>query len=317
MRRHFRRGAFAANGNRAVWFTVFTSILSFPAHRAEAQNRGVYPLGMTATGSGTLPQARFTYANQLVFYSRGEAKDDEGNTLVTGKNSVLMDMNTITWVSGFRVLGASYAAAATLPFAKSNLASDDLGQISGGSGFADSYYMPVILGWSGETTFIKAMYGFLAPTGRFEAGADDNVGSGYWTHTIASGQTFHLGRNRALTLSAFGMYEWHTTQEGTAVHPGDTFDLDYSLLGTVRRGEEFRLQLGLAGYGARQTTAKTGPGVDAAEEEERYAVNAIGLAASGAFPRQEASVTLKVFREFENRATYQGYSVQLLGVIGL
>ncbi|MGH7726870.1 MAG: SphA family protein [Candidatus Eiseniibacteriota bacterium] len=305
-------------GPGAVGLAVALALALGAANRAEAQNRGAYPLGMTATSAGTLPAAGFTYANQLIFYSRDEAKDDDGNTLpVSGKNSVLMDMNTITCVSGFRVLGARYAAAATIPLAVNSLASDDLGVTKGGAGLADSYYIPAILGWSGEDTFIKAFYGFLAPTGKFEAGADDNVGSGYWTHTIASGQTFHFTSSRALTFSALQMYEWHTTQEGTGVHPGDTFELDSSLLGTLENSEEFRLQAGPAGYLQRQTTAKTGPGVDAAEKEERYAVNALGLAASGAFPKARASVTLKVFKEFENRATYQGYSVQLLGVIGL
>ena len=56
------------------------------------------------------------------------------------------------------------------------------GSISGGGGLADSYYQPVILGWRTERADIRAIYGFLAPTGRFESGEDDNVGSGYWTH---------------------------------------------------------------------------------------------------------------------------------------
>src|ERR1700712_4736631 len=111
--------------------------------RAQAQNRGVYPLGMSATNSGILPQPGFTYSNQLLFYSRDQAKDDNGNTLpITGSNSVLMDMNTVTWVSHKKFLrGARYSAAATLPFATNDLTTDIHGNISGGSGFADSYYM--------------------------------------------------------------------------------------------------------------------------------------------------------------------------------
>ena len=33
-----------------------------------------------------------------------------------------------------------------------------------------------------------------------------------------------------LTFSAFEMYEFQATQKGTQTHPGDTFDLHYSLL---------------------------------------------------------------------------------------
>ena len=84
------------------------------------------------------------------------------------------------------------------------LASDFTGAISGGGGFADSYYQPVILGWAMKRAEIRAIYGFLAPTGRFEAGASDNVGSGYWTHVVASGQTIYLTADRATAISEAG-----------------------------------------------------------------------------------------------------------------
>ena len=160
---------------------------------AQAQNRGVYPLGMSATGSGVMPAAGFTYSNSFLFYSRNRSVDAEGGVLATGSNSVLMDMNGFVWASSKQVLGgARLAASATLPIANNSLASDVSGAISGGGGFADSYYQPVILGWATQRVELKAIYGFLAPTGRFEAGEDDNVGSGYWTHVVASGQTFYL-----------------------------------------------------------------------------------------------------------------------------
>jgi hypothetical protein len=111
------------------------------------------------------------------------------------------------------------------------------------------------------------------------------------------------------------MYEFHTTQEGTGVHPGDTFDLDYSLMGTILRREALRLQIGLAGYEARQITAKTGPGITSAMSNERYAVNALGVAVNVAFPKQRTNVTLKFFDEFKDRATFQGYSFQVAGAI--
>src|SRR5207248_10465917 len=55
-------------------------------------------------------------------------------------------------------------------------------------------------------------------------------------------------------------------QEGTGVHPGETFDLDYSLMYSPARTRRFQLQGGLAGYEQRQTTAKTGPGESRSEE---------------------------------------------------
>jgi hypothetical protein len=281
----------------------------------QAQNRGVYPLGMSATASGVTPAPGFTYANQLLFYSRDRAKDDEGNTTATGANAVLMDMNTFAWVSNLRLLGARYSASATLPIARNSLTSDVTGPISGGSGFADSYYLPLILGWTGKRAAARAMYGFLAPTGSFVEAANDNVGSGYWTHAFSSGQTFYLTENRRLVLSTFEMYEVHTMQNHTRVQPGDTLDVDYSLLASLTSRETVQVQAGLAGYHARQTTAKTGPNVTAVASEERYAVNSLGFALTAAFPKARASLGLKYFKEYANRSTFEGYSLQVQGAM--
>jgi hypothetical protein len=291
----------------------------FCAVSTEAQNRGVYPLGMSAINSGVTAAAGFTYVNQLLYYYRDEAKDDAGHTLpVIGEHYVLMDMNTVAWVSKNEVLGgAVFSASATLPFARNSLTSDINGDISGGGGFADSYYLPFILGWNRNRFAIRAMYGFLAPTGRFAAGASNNVGSGYWTHALSSGQTFWLTSDKQWNLSTFEMYEFHTTQEGTGIHPGETFDLDYSLLRAVPVSKSFQLQIGLVGYEARQTSARTGPAVSAVQSAERYAINAVGFAVNSSFPKHKASLGVRYFKEFSDRSTYQGYSLQVSGSIRL
>jgi hypothetical protein len=287
------------------------------AKEAKAQSRGVYPLGMSAANSGVTPEPGFTYSNQLLFYSRDEVKDQNGNTVpITGSNSVLMDMNSLIWVSTKEFLGgARYSAFATLPFAKNDLTSDIHGNISGGSGFADSYYVPFVLGWSRERVALRVLYGFLAPTGHFAAGANDNVGSGYWTNAVSSGQTFYLTKDTSWAFSAYEMYEFHTTQEGTGTHPGQTFDLDYSLTRTFTFTKSPSLQIGLAGYEQRQTTATTGPAITPEETTERYAVNALGGLTNVTFSKPRVSLGLKFFEEFANRSTFQGYSLQFSGSV--
>lgn len=301
----------------ARWFEIILFLsMAICAPFAEAQSRGVYPLGMSATNSGVTPAPGFTYSNQLLFYARNEVKDDNGATLpITGSNSVLMDMNSLIWVSKKEFLGgAHYSAIATLPVATNDLTSDIHGNISGGSGLADSYYVPFILGWNMERAGIRILYGFLAPTGRFAAGASNNVGSGYWTHALSSGQTFYLMPGKSLALSAYEMYEFHTMQEGTDTHPGDTFDLDYSLM----KGFKFSraaLQLGAAGYLQRQVTATTGPAIPRDQSAERYAVNAIGIASTLTLPNPKLNLGVRWFEEFANRSTFQGYSWQIFGSV--
>ena len=175
--------------------------------------------------------------------------------------------------------------------------------------------MPFILGWNRERIAIRAIYGFLAPTGRFVAGGNDNVGSGYWTNAVSSGQTFYLKENKRLVLSTFEMYEFHGVQEDTGTNPGETFDLDYSMMGSLLRTSSFQLQAGLVGYEARQTTATTGPGISQAASMDRYAVNSLGFAVNSAFPKHKAALGLKYFKEFADRSTFQGYSVQFSGSI--
>jgi hypothetical protein len=186
---------------------------------------------MSATNPGVTPEAGFTYSNQFLFYSRSELKGANGEVTSTGQNSVIMDMNNFVWVSKSKIQalgGAVYSCVATLPIANNSLTSDAEGPISGGGGFADSYYQPVILGWRTERADVRLNYGFLAPTGRFDPNSNNNVGSGYWTNALASGQTVYLTSNKATAISAFELYEFHTVQKGTEIHPGETLNLDYS-----------------------------------------------------------------------------------------
>ena len=302
---------------RARWIlaAVVLWLITMPAH---AQNRGVYPLGLSAINSGVSAAAGLTYNNSFLFYARDEQKGGGGEVLATGQQAVLLDMNTLLWASSEQIAalgGARFSCAATIPLANNSLSSSTQGAISGGGGLGDVYLQPLILGWQRDRVDVRGIVGVLAPTGKFNAGATDNVGNGYWTPVIASGQTFYLSADRTTTLSLFEMYEFHTTQSGTQIRPGETFDLDYSLLKAFPFYAESRLQVGVVGYGAWQTTAKTGPGITAAEKAQRYRVNAIGVGMNLALPARKVTLSLKYFDEFSNQWTYQGYSLQISAAV--
>jgi hypothetical protein len=294
---------------------VIVGILAM-SRPAAAQVRGVYPTGMSATNAGVTPGSGLTYSNLFIFNSRDESKGPDGEVVATGSNAVMIDLNTFVWVSrGTMLGGAKFSAAATLLVSNSSLASDTEGQLSAGGGFADFYLLPAILGWASDRAGIRAAYGVLAPTGRFSAGASDNVGSGYWTHAPSAGLTIFLTTDKTTTFSAFYLHEFHTVQEGTDIHPGQTANLDYSLARTFRVGADTQLQLGLIGYGQWQTTDKTGPTISPAQSEARYKVNALGFASNVVLPARKVSLGLKYFKEFSNRSTFQGYSLQIAGAV--
>ena len=289
------------------------------ASLAHAQNRGVYPLGLSAINSGVSAAPGCTYSNAFLFYARDEQVGGNGEVLATGQQAVLLDMNTLIWASREEIAslgGARFSSAVTLPIANNSLSSSTQGAISGGGGLGDAYFQPVILGWNKERVDIRGILGVLAPTGRFTAGATNNVGNGYWTPVIASGQTVYLSADKATTLSLFEMYEFHTTQSGTHIRPGETFDLDYSVMRSFNLHAESRLQVGVVGYGAWQMTAKTGPTITPVEEAQRYRVNAIGAGMNLLLPTQRVTLSLKYFDEFSNRWTYQGYSLQVSVGVG-
>jgi hypothetical protein len=273
---------------------------------------------MSATNSGVTPETGISYVNQFLFYSRDQAKGPSGEVLATGQNSVMMDMNSLVWVSKGKIDflgGPMFSMSATIPIANNSLTSEIEGGISGGGGLADSYYQPFILGWRKKRADIRAVYGFLAPSGRFNVGASKNVGSGYWTHAFSSGQTFYLNANRTTVISAFQMYEIHTTQQDTQVHPGDSLNLDYSLTHVLSLQRDLNLQVGLVGYEQWQLTDKTGPSITPVQSSAHYRVNALGFASSLMMPARKVSVGVKYFKEFEDRSTFQGYSLQITGSI--
>ena len=295
---------------------VVGAVLLAVSQAADAQVRGVYPTGMNATNAGVTPDSGFTYSNLFIFNARDELKGPGGELVDTGTNAVMLDLITFVWVSRREVLGgAKVSATATLIVSNSSLASDTQGQLSAGGGFGDFYVQPFILGWQLRRASIRAGYGVLAPTGRFNAGAPDNVGSGYWTHAPWAGVTVFLDDAKTTAVSAFHMYEFHTVQDGTEIHPGQTANLDYSLTHTMRIRPDTQLQLGLIGYGQYQTTDKTGPTISAEQSAAHYRVNALGFASNVSLPARKVSLGLKYFKEFSNRSTFQGSTLHIFAAL--
>jgi hypothetical protein len=302
---------------RRRWLTIILGLaISLSSQAAEAQVRGVYPTGMNATNAGVTPDSGLTYSNLFIFNARDESKGPDGEVVATGSNAVMIDLNTFVWVSRGTLLGgARFSATASLLVSNNSLASDTEGQLSAGGGFADFFLQPFILGWQTERVGIRTAYGILMPTGKFNAGASDNVGSGYWTHAPSAGVTIFLTRDKRTTLSAFHMYEFHTVQEGTAIHPGQTANIDYSVTRTIRVNDDTQLQLGVIGYKQWRTTDKTGPTITAAEGGTRYKVTALGFASNVVLPVRKVSLGLKYFKEFSNTSTFQGYTLQISGAV--
>jgi hypothetical protein len=275
--------------------------------------RGVYSPGFTATNSGVMPGPGLTYANTFMDYSFNQVNCPVCGNIPSKINVALFaDVNVFLWVSKKKILGANYALATGLPFTNSSLSLAGLGTVGGGGGFADSFYQPLTLGWHLKRADVMAAYTFFAPTGKYAAGATDNTGAGHWTNAPTLGETFYLTKNKATSFSSYQMWEFHTTQEQTNIHPGQTLDVDYSLtqILPLEKNMHTLLQAGLAGYGQWEVTDNGGPGVNP-NLPAHYAINGIGGAANVLLPARKATLGVKLIKEVSNSHTVQGYSFQV------
>ena len=144
------------------------------------------------------------------------------------------------------------------------------------------------------------------------------MGSGYWGNNIVGGQTFYLTKDKGTAVSAYEAYEFHGTQKDTDIHPGQTFDLDYSFTQVLplQKNMKTLLQIGLVGYEQCQTSDRSGPGVNPiVAANSHYRVNALGFTANIIQPEKNVVIGVKYFKEFSNSSTVQGYSLQISGAI--
>lgn len=187
---------------------------------AAAQMAGENLLGDMGTRSGT-QAAPGLYTSLLYYrYHTGTIRNGNGDRITidpdgAGSQTIHALAPVVTWVTPWKVLGANYGMMAVLPFANGSVELPGLEVSEPVSwGMSDLYVVPVQLGWHTPRADILAGLGFFAPTGRYEAGASDNLGKGMWSWEASLGGTLYLDRARTLSIATTAFYEIHTDKEG-------------------------------------------------------------------------------------------------------
>src|SRR5271169_2680199 len=182
---------------------------------ASAQQKGQWVPGQFGLNAGVIPDPGFTYANLALNYSASQLNNASGNSTpgITGTYSFWVDENIFYYVPKHKFLGAYFMPYIALNYASGEVVADipalNLGGGGGGSGFADTYVQPLNLGWHLKRADVVVGYAFSAPTGRFTAGASNNVGSGYWGNNITSGTTFYITKNKGTSANLATDWEIH------------------------------------------------------------------------------------------------------------
>lgn len=215
-----------------------------------AQQKGQWQPGQFGLNAGVIPGAGITYANLAINYSATELNGPSGNRIiqgVTGTYSIWADENIVYWVPEHKILGGYFMPYVVVTYASGSLVADipqipgatpaiNLG--AGGSGLADTYVQPLNIGWHfGKRVDFNTGYSFFAPTGRYTAGANNNVGSGYWGNDITSGTTLYVTKNKATTANLCTDWEIHGSKTVASIPagqlsnktPGQTFTMEWGL----------------------------------------------------------------------------------------
>jgi hypothetical protein len=312
---------------------VLACMLLWGASSAFAQQKGQWVPGQFGLNAGVIPDPGFTYANLALSYSAGQLNGSAGNKLpgVTGTYSFWVDENIIYYVPKHKILGGYYMPYIALNYATGNLVAEialgqtNLGSAAGGSGFADTYVQPLNIGWHfGKRVDFNAGYSFTAPTGRYTAGASNNVGSGYWGNDITSGTTLYITKNQGTTANLSTAWEIHGQRTAASVPagqtskvtPGQAFTMEWGLgqVLPLKKDMSMLAQIGVVGYDQWQVSSNGGSylvaGIPvAASRLPYYSVHGIGVQGNFILPAKNVVAFFKYYDEYTALARPQGRTI--------
>jgi hypothetical protein len=277
------------------------------------QQKGQYVPGQYGPNAGVAPDPGFTYANLDINYSAGSLKNSSGDSVpgVTGTYSFWVVENIFYYVPAKKILGGHFFTMATLALANGSLTADitpaQFGLNGGGEGMADTWVQPANLVWNFKRADVWVGYAFIAPTGKFSPGANNNVGSGYWGNNFATGTTFYVTKNKGTSLNLSTNWEIHGKKRETNITPGEAFTDEWGLGQMLPLKKDFSrlLQLGVIGYDQWQVTANQG--LTAAFPY--YSVHAVGVQSNFILPPKGLNLFFKYENEYLAKARPEGRTI--------
>ena len=180
--------------------------------------------------------------NQLKSFRLSQINPVLPNVQVNLDLNAYAGIPALYWASPFKILsGARYMAgvipsyvnadASILTERGSVVVDTTITRTAGGtvSGFGDLFVAPVGLSWGFEKFDVTAMYGFYAPTGKYDKGASDNVGLGFWTHQFQAFGYYYPLPEKATAVMLGLTTEINGDVKDSKVNPGSRLSLDWGI----------------------------------------------------------------------------------------
>ena len=170
--------------------------------------------------SGSQPAPGFYLSALYYFYNTDTIKNADGNRITldptqAGSQKLHVIAPLVIYVSRTKVLGANYGMMAVVPFANGGLEAPGFGfDAENSTGAADIYLVPLQLGWHKPRADIVTAFALFAPTGRYMAGGDDNLGKGMWSYELRRHDGLFRREEDADPCDA-GYWETHTKKKDT------------------------------------------------------------------------------------------------------
>jgi len=230
---------------------------------AQAQFLGHNFPGDAGVMSATQPEPGTYFAPLYIAYRGDTLRDRDGNAItIDNDRRGSLDVNAygigIWWVSEHKIWGANYSLMVAPAWTDNKFEAPILGLTEEVSvGFTDLYVQPINLGWHKEKADYSAGIGIYAPTGRYDASADDNLGMGMWTLELFGGGTWYLDEAKSWSFATTASYEFHSKKEDSDIRVGQILTLEGGLGKAYMDGA---VNIGLAYYAQMKITNDDFPG---------------------------------------------------------
>jgi hypothetical protein len=301
-------------------------LLSLPA--MFGQQKPQWLPGQVGLNAGILPSPGFSYVNITENYNADTYNDLNGKAVpATGSYDVWAVEDIFYYVLHQKILGGNLGFMIMFPTpATGSLVADipnplgpNLNVTGGGSGLADLWLQPFNLGWHLKRFDVQVNDGFMIPTGRYSAGASNNVGSGYFGNHFMTGTTFYITKNKGTSANYFTDWEVHGSRAGTnntSKTPGQAFTQEWGVgqVLPLKKDQSQLAQLGVVGYDQWQVTDNggtfpLGSAVLPANILPHYSVHAIGGEVGYILPAKNLSFFFKYYNEYSAASHTLGNSL--------
>jgi hypothetical protein len=290
---------------------VLMFVITTLSTAAFAQERGQYLPGFRGLNLAEQPPPGVTYANYFFWYPANKLKDRNGNSTINVELDLAADMSLLAYAPKKKFLGASYSASIAIPIQNTAVSLPNVGVgMTAGAGLGDIYVEPIALGWKLKKGKIRAGYGFVAPTGRYNVGATNNLSTDFWGHQFAFGGTYNPGKTALWQINAHSVWEVHQTKRHEDVKVGNNVTFEYGFGRTfVKHQGKQLIQVGLVGYSEFQLTDDSGTGVTAFNRRAKDRVNALGGEFGLIAPAKKLNFMVRVMPEYGAYSRTQGVTV--------